>query len=196
MRYRIVLLAGIGSLLLSFSPTTAEEVVLRPTEAAGIVGEVDGTFDPRVFITFDLSGIPEDAEIQYAGLGLANPANIQWEIPFVPVIAGALTRAWDPSSVSWDSPSSGQEWENPGGDWDPALTSYRVIVRSARAPLPLLVTDLVRSWFDGTVENHGVVVMFADTEELSEVVQYFNLRYLTPFLKVRYFSPLNYEISG
>jgi hypothetical protein len=142
-----------------------------------------------VLLRFDFSSLPEGAKIQFAGLMLSDEMGLPWDVPHVPVLVGALTEDWDESSASWDGPSNGESWDNPGGDWDPAQTSYRVLVRAARTPAKIVITDIVRKWANGEKENDGLIVMVLEPEELADVLPSFTASELTPSLEIRYFLP-------
>jgi hypothetical protein len=166
-----------------------ETMEFEPVKVACICGQTGTAIDPRMLMEFDLSGLPDSAVVQFAGLRLANQGEIVWRAPYVPVLAGALTRDWDEANASWYQASGNQAWDTPGGDWDPALTAYRVIVRVARAPSTLVLTDIVTQWASGSIPNYGLIVMMPDPEELADVVPYFNSQFLKPVLTVRYVLP-------
>jgi hypothetical protein len=168
------------------SPETME---LEPVKVACISGQTGTVADSRVLLAFDLTNLPDGADIQSARLRVRDQAGIAWNAPFVPVLAGVLTKSWDASTASWYSASGGQAWDSPGGDWDPEHTAYKVIVREARAPAGLLLTDVVARWVAGILANYGVIVMTTEPEELADVVPYFNAQYLRPILRVSYFVP-------
>jgi hypothetical protein len=192
---RVMLVAVIlGSVLLSQGFGQSEIMVLEPSAAATIVGELYGPSEesieePRVLLRFEFSSLPEGAKIQFAGLMLSDEVGLPWDVPHVPVLVGALTEDWDESSASWDGPSSGESWDNPGGDWDPALTSYRVLVLAAQAPGKIVITDIVRKWLNEERENHGVIAMVLAPEELTDVLPSFTATALRPSLLIRYFLP-------
>jgi hypothetical protein len=161
----------------------------EPTQLVLISGQSQGVADPRLLLAFDLSGLPEDAIVQHAGLRLADQTALAWSVPFVPVVAAGLTTQWDPASASWESASGSQAWDTPGGDWDPALSAYRAIVKKAEVAPELVVTEIVRRWISGSIPNYGLIVMMPDPEELADVVPYFNSQFLKPVLTVRYVEP-------
>jgi len=164
-------------------------VILQPDQVASINGETDEGIDPRILLSFDLSSIPEDAHVLSAGLSLAAAGVVPWEHPFVPVTACALTKQWNPESADWSGPGSGHDWDSPGGDWNPEFTSYRVIVREARAPSRIRIAHLVNAWRDGNLRNNGLVVMLQDVADLQGISQTFNAETLKPSLKIRYSLP-------
>ena len=137
----------------------------------------------------DFSPLPEGAKIQFAGLMLSDEMGLPWDVPHVPVLVGALIEDWDESSASWDGPSNGESWNSPGGDWDPALTSYRVLVLGARTPGKIVITDMVRKWVNEERENYGVIAMVVEPEEVTDVLPSFTASALEPSLQIRYFLP-------
>jgi hypothetical protein len=161
----------------------------EPAKVACICGQTGTATDPRMLMKFDLSGVPEGAVVQSAGLRLADQGEVAWDVPYAPVLAATLTKDWDETNASWYQASGTQAWDTPGGDWDPALTAYRVIVKVARAPSTLLLTDIVSQWVSGSIPNYGLIVMMPDPEELADVVPYFNSQFLNPVLTVRCVLP-------
>ena len=179
----LVLLAAV------VSPGELKTVILQPDQVASISGETDQGYDPRILLSFDLSSIPESARVQSAGLALSAAGAVPWELPFVPVMAGAITKQWNPGSADWSGPDSGHDWDTPGGDWNPEFTSYRVIVREARAPSRIRIAHLVNAWRDGNLRNNGLVIMLQDVADLQDLSQTFNAETLKPSLKIRYIMP-------
>jgi hypothetical protein len=137
----------------------------------------------------DLSSLPEGAKIQFAGLMLSDEMGLPWDVPHVPALVGALAEDWDESSASWDGPSNGESWNSPGGDWDPALTSYRVLVLGARAPGKIVITDIVRKWVNEERESYSVIAMVVEPEEVTDMLPSFTASALEPSLQIRYFLP-------
>jgi hypothetical protein len=184
----------LGSVLLSQGFGQSEIIVLEPSAAATIEGEINGPSEEsieesRVLLKFDFSSLPEGAKIQFAGLMLSDETGLPWDVPHVPVLVGALTEDWDESSASWDGPSNGESWDNPGGDWGPALTSYRVLVLGARAPGKIVITDIVRKWLNEERENYGLIAMVLEPEEVTDMLPSFTASTLEPSLQIRYFLP-------
>lgn len=181
-----------GSLLLlaiAAAAGWAETEEFEPAQVVVISGQSQGVADRRLLLAFDLSGLPEGAIVRHAGLRLADQAALAWNVPFVPVVAAALTTQWDPASASWEGASGTAAWESPGGDWDPGLSAYRVIVRKAEVAPELVVTEAVRRWVSGSIPNYGLIVMMPDPGDLADVVPYFNSQFLKPVLTVRYAVP-------
>jgi hypothetical protein len=190
-----VVSAALTALVLTATPMASlaggppETMEFEPVEVACISGQTGTVADSRILLAFDLTDLPDSAEIRSARLRVTDQAGIVWNAPFVPVLAGALTKAWDASTASWYNASGSQAWDSPGGDWDPALTAYRVIVKAARAPSELVLTDIVAKWISGAIPNYGLIVMMPDPDELADVVPYFNSQFLKPVLTVRYVVP-------
>jgi hypothetical protein len=174
---------------LGVSQATAGTMEFEPVQVASISGQTGGTVDPRVLLAFDLSALPQDAVVLHAEMRLTDQAAIAWSCPFVAVLAGALTKQWDASTTSWENASGNQAWDDPGGDWDPEPIAYRVLVRKARVPSELVLTEIVSKWASGAIPNYGLIVMMPEAEDFSLAVPYFNAQYLTPVLTIRYFVP-------
>jgi len=202
MKHATLVAAIINGLLISQSFGQSEIIVLEPSAETTIEGEIDGVSeenleDSRLLLKFNFSSLPDGARIQYAGLILSDEMGLPWNIPHVPVLAGVITDEWDESSASWDGPSNGESWNSPGGDWDPAVTSYKVLVRDARTPGKIVITDMARKWLSGSKDNNGIIVMVVDPAEVTDALNYFNLSALTPRLQIRYFLPdQDAEIEG
>ncbi len=163
-------------------------VILQPSEIAGIIGETDEQVEPRVLVSFDLSSVPERASVYYAALRLHNGV-LPWDVPYVPVSLGALTRAWNEESVDWDGPSGNESWENPGGDYDRERTAYRVLRADAASSPKFIVTGIAKDWVSGTQENYGLIAMLENVADLQEIVYLFNASALNPTLEIRYILP-------
>jgi hypothetical protein len=187
---RTILFATLlGWMITSPAFSQLQRMVLEPSETATITdGAAEGASESRVLVEFDLSAIPENASIQYAGLMLTDDNGVPWDAPWVPVLVGALTKDWD-QSASWDAPSSGDSWDNPGGDWGGGLTAYRVLVAEAEVPAKFLVSDVIRKWLASEVPNYGFVAMMTEAEEQSDFASLFSATHLRPSLQIRYIAP-------
>jgi hypothetical protein len=188
MRCEFILTGLLMVLLVIPVGSLADVMEFDVDQAAAFVGEEDGIYDARVLLSFDLSDLPANAQVSYAGLRLFDETDLPWEAPHVPVTVAALTTDWD-TSASWDGPSSGESWDNDGGDWHSALTSYRVLVLDPGAPAKFLMTEIVQQWVGSEIPNYGIIAWIEEVADLQDIVQYFNAQTLKPSLQVRYFLP-------
>ena len=170
-------------------PCLADIVVLEPSCTTSIVGETEDGTDSRLLLLFDLELIPKDAIIEYVGLSLYDEAEVPWNAPFVPVVIGAMTSDWDVSTASWDGPSSGETWQDLGGDWDQGYTTSRVLVTKAKAPTKFNLIHMVEGWVTGQIPNYGLIAIVEEVADLQDVVPAFNAETLKPTLTIRYFIP-------
>lgn len=174
---------------LSAAPVSAGTILIKPWQAATIAGETDGSADARILLQFDLSEIPTGLIIESARLRLSEPGGLPWEMPSVPVKAAALTHQWNADDVSWDGPSSGDDWQAPGGDWDPQFTSYRVVVKQARAASSIDLLRLVSEWYGGGLANNGLMLLLPEPGEAADMVPQFAAEDLDPVLTVEWLAP-------
>ena len=104
----------------------------------------------RILVRFDLSGIVEENDLEYA------------EIQFPPFLVGGggdltveglrLVRDWDEETVTWESP-----WERPGGDYDTTRSvAFRCGPRDT-LDLHLDITDVLHPLFEGE-PNYGFIL--------------------------------------
>ena len=109
------------------------------------VGESEHTYSFVSFVKFDLSSLPEDANIQTAeiGLYLANdPENI-------PVKMYRIRETWLEDSVTWNTKPSFKDFSKTQG-----LVDTVTISSTGRSYWN--ATNLVVDWFDGSKINYGV----------------------------------------
>jgi hypothetical protein len=80
-----------------------------------------------------------------------------------------MKTAWDESTVTWNSPQEGKSWQGGAGcsmdaDAGPRGPDVTVLPEdgadTANPPIEYQfdVTDLVRSWLDGSAANHGLAI--------------------------------------
>jgi len=111
---------------------SAELIVARRTEFLTL---------RRVFLQFDLSGIPSGASVVSATLRLYHTAGSG-----PPVLVGArpITEIWTASSLTWRTqPDAGP----------PAASA---VLTDRTGWRPWSVTGLAQAWIDGSLPNHGV----------------------------------------
>ncbi len=105
---------------------------------------------------FNLSSIPSGAIVQNATLLLdmmtgnkVNPINFE---------VHAITTNWTEAEASWNSASSTRYWTTPGGDYDPYIFHRGTLTKTA-GWYPIDVSRLVDFWLEGTLANHGMIMV-------------------------------------
>jgi len=119
----------------------------------GILSPSQGSDYGRLLFKFDLPEQLNGAVIDYAELRFtATPDTAGGYI----CLMGAfpVTKSWDSANLSW---SSG--WSNSGGDYADTIYSSCVIRTSTDRLTRADITDIVQMWVDGTLDNHGVILM-------------------------------------
>lgn len=79
-----------------------------------------------------------------------------------------VTAAWSEDAATWERRTLGASWGTPGGDFDPDPVATFTIEPAAAEPDSAIQADsltveipadLVRGWRDGTIENHGLILI-------------------------------------
>lgn len=134
---------------------------------ASVDMDIKGDDNRRVLMEFDLSGIPADAIIKTATLTLyvtgtgapPNPVinvsriNTTWE-------EGTGTGSITNDGATWNNASGAKRWTTSGGDFDPTVWATTTIT-GANQYYGWDVTELVRSWTNGTYTNYGLLIRTA-----------------------------------
>ncbi len=113
----------------------------------------------RTLMQFDLGGIPSGEQIESAILSLSvnenygngNPTNLNMDIH-------AVLAPWLETQVTWNSAATGTPWAAPGGDFDPFVYSTSTADAPSFAKISWDVTDLVREWYSGSLDNFGLLL--------------------------------------
>lgn len=127
--------------------TEAGIIELEVVDAATIIGTpedpgAENMVEPRVLIRFDLNAIPLCAHTDYAELTVGD-VMVPDELPYVGLIASAVLTEWNGNDISWDQPSEGSEWNQPGGDWDDVELAYAAVGVGLTRPPFFDVTTIV-----------------------------------------------------
>ena len=111
----------------------------------------------RTLLKFNLTGVPLDAKVVGARLSLWRASQTTANAKQVGVYSAA--RAWT-SSVTWNAASTGTPWQSPGGDLAGARLANRINDGSSSSGgyWELDVTGAVKSWAEGTADNHGFLL--------------------------------------
>jgi len=162
-----VLLTAIIFTLMS-SALSAESVTLEPTRAA-VITRPEDTRDMRILVYFVL---PENLsrknmEIEYAMMSFEAQVTDAYmgQIEVYPV-----TTSWkDEGAVSWAG-----LWEKDGGDYSMERAGTSVTAKSEEGEKKLRsnVTNIVKSWLHGLVDNNGLIIVLSDADLEISTVKY------------------------
>jgi hypothetical protein len=111
----------------------------------------------RTLIQFDLGSLPLGQQIDSAVLTLHPSQNFGDNASGLDMNVHALTKPWIENRATWNSASTGNLWATPGGDFDPLV--YAVSTNQFQSsPVNWDVTSLIQDWYDGTVDNFGLLI--------------------------------------
>ena len=121
---------------------------------------------------FNLSDLklPPQAKITGATLSLyhrsGNDAN-------VPITAQRITSDWKEDEVTWIKRDNGNNWDNPGGDYDADVISTTLVGSTGPGSTKPLryewdIGRLLLGWLDGSYPNYGVVLRTEEPGTLGE----------------------------
>jgi hypothetical protein len=112
---------------------------------------ISNTQAQRVVVKVPLTGLPVNAIVDYAEVHFPQGLGVSQQDLFG-VWVQALSRVWDPGSVSWTVP-----WTTPGGDFN--QESVMAVVRPGVTEFDcrLDVTRFVKTWLSGTT-NNGLII--------------------------------------
>lgn len=142
----------------------------------------------RTLLQFNLSGIPIGQQIDSAVLTLHPNPSLGDNANGLNMDVHAVTKAWSELQVTWDSASAGNAWATAGGDFDPFVYATSKSTSNV-TPINWDVTSLVKNWYDGSLDNFGMLIRSFNGNELhfnSDEVADANLR---PTLMVTYSVP-------
>ncbi len=104
----------------------------------------------RPLLEFDLTNIPSSSTISSANITVLNTQ--VWSAQTPVVEAHRITQDWDASTVTWTTKPE-------IGGVDGSITAS-----NSTGPYSwnIPITDLVQDWYDGTQDNYGVALKYAD----------------------------------
>lgn len=156
MRRQFISISLVVVIILGFAGTgEAKRLVLKPARVTSMTSP-DESRDERVLVYFDLpEGLKiSPTEIDFAKLvfkaQIADAASGQLQIY-------PLTSSWkDTPTLGWE-----QTWDKAGGDYSIEHPCKHISIRSDEGlkSLRFDVTFVVLAWLDGTMENHGFIVV-------------------------------------
>jgi hypothetical protein len=108
----------------------------------------DNGADRRGLVKFDLSSIPASATVTSATLYLYSKDNKDTQITSI----YRVTSNWNENTVTWLT------WTLLGGDFDSGIAYFNFIPDQNNCMLTIDITNLVRSWVNGTYTNYGLML--------------------------------------
>jgi hypothetical protein len=151
MKKKIILLSFL--MLLAFFITANSAYWEATVTQAGTISLNPSSGFGRLLFKFDLPEQLNGVTIDYAELVfIATPDTGRSYICLM--VAYPLTKKWESANLSW---SDG--WTNPGGDFADTIYSTCLIRSSTEHPTRMDITDIVQMWVDGTLTNHGLIMM-------------------------------------
>jgi hypothetical protein len=120
----------------------AQVAEIRPSEKSE---------DLRLLVSFELPDTLQGKSIDFACVSfVADCAGVEGGVSFQ---GFAVTKAWDASTVSWESP-----WDKSGGDWDKSLSAYWISEAGSGKTVELDVTEFAKGWLREPSRNFGILV--------------------------------------
>ncbi len=115
----------------------------------------------RGLLEFNLP--PEEGRLKRASVSLYCDYITQPGLD-VNVTLSPITDPWfendligEPGSVNWYNRTETHAWDTPGGDFDTSYISYRNISQNYTW-YDWDITEIVRAWYDGDMENNGLMI--------------------------------------
>ena len=201
-REQAVVVAPNDTTYLNWSLTYAPEIMLT-IQPDGTVGKDNYVYDPfpddnygndddlyagaramgicRSYLQFNLDAIPEDVVIVSSGLGVYyfyNAPNHPAQIGVYPVLG-----AWSETGSTWNN--------QPVFATVPAGT-YTFPATPTNDYRHITMTELARSWYDGSHANFGVILKSTDEDAWEGWVGFWSSDAIAarrPMLVIRYFDP-------
>lgn len=169
MKRLIIALAVIAILTSAMVPSVqAKKLILEPTKVATMTSPKESR-DERVLIYFEL---PEKfelsaTEIDYAKLVFNAQVTdaIMGQIEVYPI-----TTSWEnQESIDWE-----HSWTKDGGDFSEDHAGKHLSIRSADGVKSVRcdVTYVVLAWLDGTIDNHGFILVPSQDDLTDSDVEY------------------------
>ncbi|MEM4246905.1 MAG: DNRLRE domain-containing protein, partial [Candidatus Woesearchaeota archaeon] len=110
----------------------------------------------RALISWNLSSIPTNADISSAIMQLYVPSVQKTTNNNVTV--RRLVQQWYENNVTWNKYDGVNSWATAGGDYSSTVWAS-VLVGSANKYYYWNVTQLVKSWHNGTYPNYGIIMI-------------------------------------
>jgi hypothetical protein len=151
MKKKIILLSFL--MLFAFCMTADSAYWETTVTQVGTISPNPSSGFGRLLFKFDLPEQLNGVTIDYAELVfIATPDTGRSYICLM--VACPLTNNWASANLSW---SDG--WTTPGGDFTDTIYSTCLIRTSQDRLTRMDITDIVQMWVDGTLTNHGLIMM-------------------------------------
>jgi YD repeat-containing protein len=147
----------------------------------GTGGGTNGADPRRTFLNFNTSGIPKEAVVLYAELGLYLNDGLAR-----PVDVNGLTRS-STSARTWNTYDGTHPWTTPGGDITDVPDATNPTVGPNAGWYQWYPSDLVQGWVSGEIPNNGMLL--STTAVIANNVLHFRSSEQTasaPYLSVRW----------
>ncbi|MFI7576539.1 DNRLRE domain-containing protein [Micromonospora sp. NPDC049497] len=117
----------------------------------------------RALLRFDTSSIPSNARLLSSSLNLWSSGSIFDTSQHSNYNVHALTKPFDPATVTWQKADSTTTWTS-GGDYNPTVVAYLGNFGQDDPPQwrRWTVKDAVQSWINGTATNNGFLIKHSD----------------------------------
>ena len=138
----------------------------------------------RSYLQFDLSSLPPAAVILHARLGLYHFSTYSIVLSSLPMGLYEVTGSWGEDTVTWNN--------------QPANSSSAIDIQNIPASptndfVYWQIDDLVRGWYDGSIDNYGILLRRTYENSNSGYVEFWSSDYGTgnqrPKLVIDYYIP-------
>ncbi|MBN1504746.1 MAG: DNRLRE domain-containing protein [Candidatus Eisenbacteria bacterium] len=145
-----LLAAAVGSLCLAAGGAAARTLLAEAAEMA-VITHPQNSDEARLLVRFDMPRVLEGSALDFACVSFR--ADCEAEEGAVWFQAFAVSTEWSDETVGWSMP-----WENPGGDWDSALSALGTSETGTGKTVYLDVTDFANGWLKQPSGNFGIIV--------------------------------------
>ncbi|NUO56903.1 MAG: DNRLRE domain-containing protein [Hamadaea sp.] len=203
------LLPKAGRITKVFRETTANQVpdttlsAAQPTANVNVYGgdpyvspgnNSSAYGDTRGLVKFaNLTGVPANANVVDAQLEMWNTGLYPGNVTDGKVDVHRLTRAFDETTATWNSATSGTAWTTPGGDYDPTAESYFDGFTNDPEWESWTVTNTVKNWLTSPTSNYGFLLKMRDEVASTQRAMLLSSEgaepMLRPTLRVTYLEP-------
>ncbi len=170
----------------------------RPTLKLSYAHPPDASTQMAPLLRFDVSQLPSTAHIADARLSLYLVSSSDSERDLRGQVHGLL-RAWDENSATWNQPTDGESWAEPGaqaeGQDHSEWASAAQRVSEVESWYEFDVTEMVSAWAGDPSSNYGLIIMALAGDSEANVTMDFASREgttlaLRPQLAITYSYPL------
>jgi hypothetical protein len=139
--------------ILSATLALADNRVDVSVSNACLISPGNDSLSSRILFKFDLPSKLDDKRVDYAEVVFEAKVDTlsRHSLMFV---GYPLTTDWSAATSSWSSP-----WTNEGGDYNESLRQIGLIKAGSYGQVRFDITRLVTAWQQGSVSNHGLIIM-------------------------------------